>query len=230
MSKKSIKIVAVTIMIIMVTPLLSVFAFAADFTVTTDFSAADIADMNVQGAWVVSSGSNNATLLAVALPDNVTLPSDVALALIFNGQNIGISATLPDGFNESYTLTVHQINLISGNTHDTSMSISNANATDGVVNRGIISLGSDNTTMYYAYALSGYRYSRIVTGTYLMVSAPFVIFDGGQVSGLDGLFTFFSNCIHDIVSTITSSPILMISLGVLCVGAVIGLGYRLIRG
>lgn len=50
------------------------------------------------------------------------------------------------------------------------------------------------------------------------------------LTNLGTLFTQFTSWMTSIVSTITSSPILMLTLGVFVVGAVIGLAYRLIRG
>ena len=50
------------------------------------------------------------------------------------------------------------------------------------------------------------------------------------LTNLGTLFTTFTGWMTSIVSTITSSPILMLTLGVFVVGAVIGLAYRLIRG
>lgn len=50
------------------------------------------------------------------------------------------------------------------------------------------------------------------------------------MTNLGTLFTTITGWIASIVSTITSSPILMLTLGIFVVGAVIGLAYRLIRG
>lgn len=50
------------------------------------------------------------------------------------------------------------------------------------------------------------------------------------MTNLGTLFTTITGWISSIVSTITSSPILMLTLGIFVVGAVIGLAYRLIRG
>lgn len=50
------------------------------------------------------------------------------------------------------------------------------------------------------------------------------------LTNLGSLFTQFTSWMTSMVSTITSSPILMLGLGVFAVGAVIGLAYRLIRG
>lgn len=52
-------------------------------------------------------------------------------------------------------------------------------------------------------------------------------------SGMDNLstlFTQFTGWMVSLVNTITSSPLLMLGLGIFTVGAVIGLAYRLIRG
>lgn len=50
------------------------------------------------------------------------------------------------------------------------------------------------------------------------------------MTNLGTLFTTITGWITSIVSTITSSPVLMLTLGIFVVGAVIGLAYRLIRG
>lgn len=50
------------------------------------------------------------------------------------------------------------------------------------------------------------------------------------MGNLQTLFTDITGWIQSIVSTITSNPILMLTLGIFVVGAVIGLAYRLIRG
>lgn len=50
------------------------------------------------------------------------------------------------------------------------------------------------------------------------------------LTNLGTLFTTITGWVSSLVSTITSSPILMLTLGVFIVGAVIGLAYRLIRG
>lgn len=50
------------------------------------------------------------------------------------------------------------------------------------------------------------------------------------MTNLGTLFTQFTGWMSSIVSTITSNPLLMLSLGIFVVGAVIGLAYRLIRG
>lgn len=50
------------------------------------------------------------------------------------------------------------------------------------------------------------------------------------LTNLGSLFTTITGWLADIVSTITSSPILLLGLGIFVVGAVIGLAYRLIRG
>lgn len=54
--------------------------------------------------------------------------------------------------------------------------------------------------------------------------------DVGGMTNLSTLFTTITGWMASIVSTITSSPLLMLGLGVFVVGAVIGLAYRLIRG
>ena len=41
---------------------------------------------------------------------------------------------------------------------------------------------------------------------------------------------FFVTCLNDIVDVIVSYPIFLIGIGIFVTGAVIGLGYRLIRG
>ena len=51
-----------------------------------------------------------------------------------------------------------------------------------------------------------------------------------DLSNLGTVFTQITSWVQSIVSTITSSPVLMIGLGIFVVGGVIGLGYRLIRG
>ena len=50
------------------------------------------------------------------------------------------------------------------------------------------------------------------------------------LTNLGTLFTSITGWVASLVSTITSSPILMLTLGIFVVGAVIGLAYRLIRG
>lgn len=50
------------------------------------------------------------------------------------------------------------------------------------------------------------------------------------LTNLGTLFTTITGWIASIVTTITSSPVLMLTLGIFVVGAVIGLAYRLIRG
>lgn len=50
------------------------------------------------------------------------------------------------------------------------------------------------------------------------------------ITNLGTLFTTITGWMSSIVSTITSSPVLMLALGIFVVGAVIGLAYRLIRG
>lgn len=60
-----------------------------------------------------------------------------------------------------------------------------------------------------------------------------VLTAGTDVGGMDNLGTLFTRLtgwMQSIVSTITSSPLLMLGLGIFVVGAVIGLAYRLIRG
>lgn len=51
-----------------------------------------------------------------------------------------------------------------------------------------------------------------------------------DLTNLGSVFTTVSGWVTNIVSTITSSPVLLIGLGIFVVGAVIGLAYRLIRG
>lgn len=53
--------------------------------------------------------------------------------------------------------------------------------------------------------------------------------DAGMTN-LGTLFGKLTEWMGDIVDTITSSPLLMLGLGIFVVGAVIGLAYRLIRG
>lgn len=50
------------------------------------------------------------------------------------------------------------------------------------------------------------------------------------MDNLGVLFTTITGWMSTLVTTITSSPVLMIGLGIFVVGAVIGLAYRLIRG
>lgn len=60
-----------------------------------------------------------------------------------------------------------------------------------------------------------------------------VLSAGGDVGGMTNLSTLFTTItgwMQSIVTTITSSPLLMLGLGIFVVGAVIGLAYRLIRG
>lgn len=52
----------------------------------------------------------------------------------------------------------------------------------------------------------------------------------GDLANLGVVFTQITSWVTTIVSTITSSPVLLIGLGIFVVGAIIGLGYRLIRG
>lgn len=51
-----------------------------------------------------------------------------------------------------------------------------------------------------------------------------------DLNNLGTVFTQIASWVQSIVTTITSSPVLMIGLGIFVVGAVIGLAYRLIRG
>lgn len=53
---------------------------------------------------------------------------------------------------------------------------------------------------------------------------------GGSLSGLATLFTTFTGWMGNIVSTMTKSgnEIMLIPVGIMCVGAAIGLGSRLI--
>lgn len=73
-------------------------------------------------------------------------------------------------------------------------------------------------------------------GTVFSASAstvPGVNYLNATDSGMTNLGTLFSEItgwVTSIVSTITSSPVLMLGLGIFVVGAVIGLAYRLIRG
>lgn len=62
-----------------------------------------------------------------------------------------------------------------------------------------------------------------------VVALPLQATDAG-LTNLGTLFTQITGWVTSLVSTITSSPILMLTLGVFIVGAVIGLAYRLIRG
>lgn len=50
------------------------------------------------------------------------------------------------------------------------------------------------------------------------------------ITVLGTLFDSITGWIVSIVTTITSSPVLMLTLGIFLVGAIIGLAYRLIRG
>lgn len=50
------------------------------------------------------------------------------------------------------------------------------------------------------------------------------------MTNLGTLFTQLTGWMANMVSTITSSPVLMIGLGIMVTGAVIGLAYRLIHG
>lgn len=49
------------------------------------------------------------------------------------------------------------------------------------------------------------------------------------ITVLGTLFQTITGWISDLVQTITSSPVLMLTLGIFIVGAVIGLAYRLIK-
>lgn len=63
-----------------------------------------------------------------------------------------------------------------------------------------------------------------------MPVVPFTLTADTGMTNLGSLFTTITGWIASIVTTITSSPILMLTLGIFVVGAVIGLAYRLIRG
>lgn len=51
-----------------------------------------------------------------------------------------------------------------------------------------------------------------------------------DLANLGVVFTQIASWVTTIVSTITSSPVLLVGLGIFVVGAVIGLAYRLIHG
>lgn len=51
-----------------------------------------------------------------------------------------------------------------------------------------------------------------------------------ELSNLGTLWTQITSWIGEVVSTITSHPLLMVGLGIFVVGATIGLAQRLIRG
>lgn len=51
---------------------------------------------------------------------------------------------------------------------------------------------------------------------------------GSSLTGIGTLFTTFTGWMGDIVSTMASNPVLMIPIGIFCVGAAIGLASRLI--
>lgn len=51
-----------------------------------------------------------------------------------------------------------------------------------------------------------------------------------DLTNLGTVFTQVTSWLSSIVTTITSSPILLVGLGIFVTGAVIGLAYRLIRG
>lgn len=50
------------------------------------------------------------------------------------------------------------------------------------------------------------------------------------ISVLGNTFSWITDRMSDMVAVITGAPIYLLALGVWIVGAVIGLGYRLIRG
>lgn len=52
----------------------------------------------------------------------------------------------------------------------------------------------------------------------------------GALAIIGQVFTAVTGWMTTIVTTITSSPLLMLGLGIFVTGAVIGLAYRLIRG
>ena len=59
---------------------------------------------------------------------------------------------------------------------------------------------------------------------------PFTLDATTGLENLGTVFTQVTTWLTNIVTTITSSPILLMGLGIFVVGAVIGLAYRLIRG
>lgn len=50
------------------------------------------------------------------------------------------------------------------------------------------------------------------------------------MDNLTTIFSWLTTQVGTLITTITSSPILMLGIGVFIAGAVIGLAYRLIRG
>lgn len=56
-----------------------------------------------------------------------------------------------------------------------------------------------------------------------------MLLDVGPMTNLGTVFTQVISWMSEIVTVITSSPILLIGLGIFCVGAVIGLAQRLIH-
>lgn len=52
----------------------------------------------------------------------------------------------------------------------------------------------------------------------------------GGLTGLGTVVTQFFTWIGNLVTTIEASPLLLVPVGIFVVGAIIGLGHRLIRG
>lgn len=59
---------------------------------------------------------------------------------------------------------------------------------------------------------------------------PIVALEAGDLTALGTVFTQLTTWVSSLVSTISTSPLLLLSLGIFASGAVIGLATRLIRG
>lgn len=57
-----------------------------------------------------------------------------------------------------------------------------------------------------------------------------MLLEGGGLTGLGTVVTQFMTWIGNLVTTISDQPLLLVPVGIFVVGAVIGLGHRLIRG
>lgn len=57
-----------------------------------------------------------------------------------------------------------------------------------------------------------------------------MLLEGGGLTGLGTVITQLFTWIGNLVTTIESSPLLLIPVGIFVGGAIIGLGHRLIRG
>lgn len=57
-----------------------------------------------------------------------------------------------------------------------------------------------------------------------------VMLEGGDLTALGTVFSQVMTWIGSLVTTISATPLLLLPVGIFAAGAVIGLGYRLIRG